>query len=41
LVSEHLPPSGVDTRSSSEVAAVTIALNFNAVVLPLVASNGL
>ena len=41
FISEQLPPSGVDTRSSSEVAAVTIALNFNAVVLPLVASNGL
>jgi hypothetical protein len=41
LVSEHLPPSGVDTRDGSEVVAVTIVLDIKAVVLPVVVSDSL
>jgi hypothetical protein len=41
LISEHLPPSRSDTGYCSKVAAVTIALDIEAVVLPVVVSDGL
>jgi hypothetical protein len=40
LISEHLPPSRVDT-CCFKVVAVTIALDFKAVVLPVVVSDSL
>jgi len=39
--SEHLPPSSIDSASDSEVAASSIGLDFNCIVLPVVISDGL
>jgi hypothetical protein len=38
LVSEHLPPSGILARDSSQVVAVTIVLDVHDIVLPLLIS---
>jgi hypothetical protein len=40
-VHKDLPPSRVDARGGSEVVAVTIALNVEAIVLPVVVSDSL
>jgi len=36
LVSEHLPPSGVDCRSCSDVRASSVTLDLHSIVLPVV-----
>jgi hypothetical protein len=41
FVSEQLPPSGIDTRDSSQVSASTIVLDIKAIVLPVVVSDSL